>query len=200
MTVTIVYALFGIPLTLLTLKSIGGSYNNKVKCIITMIESCFRGGMQAEIRNLELKVLIANVFLLVAILVSAAVVSHYQNRWSISQGLYVWFITVTTVGFGDFVPAKMMEGIQPNGFIIPGLCFMSGVVDALVEYVNKADVKFIRCRSAVCLCCNNTTHSSHGDNVIETVDTQLDYSCNNLGFGEATTNKETINSPGDTKL
>ncbi|XP_078377556.1 uncharacterized protein LOC144660710 [Oculina patagonica] len=196
--VTIVYALFGIPLTLLTLKSIGGWYNKLVKCIITMIENCFRG-MQHEIKNLELKVLIANVFLLVALILSAAVVSSYENTWSIRQGIYVWFITLTTVGFGEFVPEIMMKGLQPNTLIIPGLCFMSGVVDALVEYVNKADVRILRCRGAACLCCNNSTHLSDGDNVIEIADTQ-DHSCNNSGFEATTTKQDTINSCNDTTL
>ncbi len=198
--VTIVYALFGIPLTLLTLKSIGGGYNKLIKCVITMIENCFRGKQpDHEIKNLELKVLIANVFLLVALILSAAAVSSYENMWSIRQGIYVWFITLTTVGFGDFVPKIMMKGGQPNTLIIPGLCFMSGVVDALVEYVNKADVRILRCRGAACLCCNNATHSSDGDNVIETADTQ-DRSCNNPGFKPATTQQEALNSFNDTAL
>ncbi|XP_078375764.1 two pore potassium channel protein sup-9-like [Oculina patagonica] len=189
--VTIVYALFGIPwLTLLTLKSIGGGCNKLVKCIITMIENCFRG-KQPEIKNIELKALIANVFLLVALILTSAIMSSYENPWSIREGIYVWFITLTTVGFGDFVPKIMMRGGQPNALILPGLCFMSGVVDALVEYVNKADVRILRCRGAACLCRNNSTHSSPGDNVIETADTQ-DPSCNNSGSEAATTQQDAL--------
>ncbi len=76
---------------------------------------------------------------------------------------------------------------------------MSGVVDALVEYVNKADVRVLRCRGAACLCCNNSTHSSEGENVIEIADTQY-HSCNNSGFEATTTKQDTINSYNDTTL
>lgn len=192
--VTIVYAIFGIPLTLLTLKSIGGGYNHLVKCVITMIENSFRG-IQPEIRNLELKVLLVNVFLLVALIFSSAIVSYYEDKWNIRQGIYVWFITLTTVGFGEFVPLRMMEGFQPNSLIIPGLCFMSGVVDAMVEFVNKANVKVLRCR---CFCQgNNSTQSSQIDNGIETIDTQ-DHALNNVGFDAANTQDETVHN--DTTL
>ena len=168
-----------------------------VKCLITMIENCFRG-MQTEIRNIELKVLLLNVLLLVVIILSSAVVSSYEDSWNIRQGIYVWFITLTTVGFGDFVPTKMMADAQPNSLIIPGLCFMSGVVDAMVEYANKGDVK-VRCCPSSCFCFNNTSRSSPEENEIETVDTQ-NHPLNNLGFEEATTQKETINFRQDTAL
>lgn len=168
-----------------------------VKCLITMIENCFRG-MQTEIGNLELKVLLLNVLLLVVIILSSAVVSSSEDSWNIRQGIYVWFITLTTVGFGDFVPTRMMTGAQPNGLIIPGLCFMSGVVDAMVEYVNKGDVK-VRCCPSACLCFNNTSCSSPGENEIETVNTQ-NHSLNNLGFEAATTQKQTITFCQDTTL
>lgn len=117
--ITIVYAIFGIPLTILTLKSIGEGYNSKVKWLITKFENCLCR-KQNESKNLELKVLLGNIFVLTSIVFSAAAASQATNGWSIRQGVYVWFITLTTVGFGDFVPEVMMK-IQPSEWIIPGL-------------------------------------------------------------------------------
>ena len=155
--------------------------------------------MHTDIRNLELKVLLLNFLLLVVIILSSAEVSSLDDSWNIRQGIYAWFITLTTVGFGDFVPKRMTVGGQPNSLIIPGLCFMSGVVDAMVEYVYKGDGFKAPCCPSACPCFNNTTHSPHGENEIETVDTQND-SLNNLGSEAATTQKETINVHQDTKL
>ena len=168
-----------------------------MKFVIRKIENCFRG-IQTDIRNLELKVLLLNFLLLCVIIVSSAVVSRQEDSWNIRQGIYAWFITLTTVGLGDFVPKTMMVGGQPNGLIIPGLCFMSGVVDAMVEYVYKGDVK-IPCCPGACPCSNNTSRSSHGENEIDTVGTQ-NHSLNNLGFEVASTQKETISFRQDTTL
>lgn len=169
-----------------------------IKCLIRRIENCNRRGMPTDIRNLELKVLLLNFLLLAIIILSSAAGSLQEDSWNIRQGIYAWFITLTTVGFGDFVPKRMIAGGQPNGLIIPGLCFMSGVVDAMVEYLYKGDVK-VSCCPGSGPCTNNTTRSSNSENEIETVDTQ-NHSLNNLGFEAAATQKEAISSCQDTTL
>ena len=195
--VTIAYALLGIPLTVLTLKSIGGAYNNMVKCLIRRIENCSRG-MQTEIRNLELKVLLLNFLLVAIIILSSAASSSQEDSWNIQQGIYAWFITLATVGFGDFVPKRMMSGGQPDGLLIPGLCFMSGVVDAMVEYLYKGDAK-VPCCPGAGPCSTNTTSSAHCENGIDTVDTP-NLSLHNLGFEAAATQKQTTNVCQETTL
>ena len=168
-----------------------------VKCLIRRIENCNRG-RNTEIRNLELKVLLLNFLLLAMIILSSAAASSHEDSWNIRQGIYAWFITLTTVGFGDFVPKRMMAGGQPNGLIIPGLCFMSGVVDAMVEYVYEGDAK-VPCCPGACPCSNYTTRSSHGENEIETVDTR-NHSLNNLGFEATATQEEATRSSQVTTL
>lgn len=175
--ITIVYAIFGIPLTILTLKSIGEGYNSMVKWLITKFENCLCR-KQNESKNLELKVLLGNIFVLTSIVFSAAAASQATNGWSIRQGVYVWFITLTTVGFGDFVPEVMMK-IQPSEWIIPGLCFMAGVVDSMVEYFTKADFELNR-NNSKCFCCNNSLQSAQVE-----YDGTRKHSCNDLGLEEA---------------
>lgn len=143
--------------------------------------------------------LFANIFVLTALVFTAAGVSHAQDFWNIRQGVYVWFITLTTVGFGDFVPGIMIEGHQPNALLFPGLCFMAGVVDAMVEFVNKADVQVVRCKNT-CLCCNKSTQSSQVDgDGSETFGTK-NHSSNNMGFEEAPQQRQNANSSNDTTL
>ena len=190
--ITIVFAIFGIPLTVLTLKSIGEGYNRLVKCLITKLENCFCR-RQNEIKNLELKVLLGNIFVLTTIVFSVAAESQAQDGWSIRQGAYVWFITLTTVGFGDFVPKTMLE-YQPSGWIIPGLCFMAAVVDSVVEFVNKADFQLNRDNSK-CLCCNNSPQSAQVED-----DGTKKLSSNDLEIKGAHHQRRDANSARDTKF
>lgn len=190
--ITIVYAIFGIPLTILTLKSIGEGYNSMVKWLITKFENCLCR-KQNESKNLELKVLLGNIFVLTSIVFSAAAASQATNGWSIRQGVYVWFITLTTVGFGDFVPEAMMK-IQPSEWIIPGLCFMAGVVDSMVEYFTKADFELNR-NNSKCFCCNNSLQSVQVED-----DGTRKHSSNDLGLEEAHQQRRDARSTGDTKF
>ena len=166
--VTIGYALFGIPLILLTLKSCGSGYNSLLKCLLTKFEKCIR--KNTEILHLELKLLLLNFFALVTVIFIAATISIVKDGWNIWQGLYVWFITFTTVGFGDFIPTHMTTSEQPDSLLIAGLCFMSAVVDALVAWVERLN----RCQQNCCRSQNNIT--------IERDDDTSRNSICNLGF------------------
>ena len=166
--VTIGYALFGIPLILLTLKSCGSGYNSLLKSLLTKFEKCIR--KNTEISHLELKLLFLNFFALVTVIFIAATISIVKDGWNIWQGLYVWFITFTTVGFGDFIPTHMTTSEQPDSLLIAGLCFMSAVVDALVAWVERLN----RCQQNCCRSQNNIT--------IERDDDTSRNSICNLGF------------------
>ena len=164
-----------------------------MKRLIRRIEKC-----NSDITNLELKVLSLNFLFLAIIILTSAAASLHEDSWNIREGIYAWFITFTTVGFGDFVPKKMIAEGQPNGLIISGLCFMSGVVDAMVEYVYKGDDK-VPCCSGAGFCSKSTTRSANSENEIETGDTQ-NQSLSNLGFEEAATQNRAITSSQDTML
>lgn len=165
-TYTVVYAIFGIPLALLVFKSFARLYNKLLKYFIMMLGKYIR--KQHEIRNLEFIVLVLNIVALVAMIVASATVSFYQDDWNMREGIYVWFITFTTVGFGDLIPSTMVEGFQPNSHIIPGLCFMSGVVDALVECAAGLQVDACgRGNCFRCPFCNTLCESPHVDNATE---------------------------------
>ena len=110
-----------------------------------------------------------NIFAEVVIILALATMSCYQDGWKMREGIYVWFITFSTVGFGDIIPTKMTGGAQPNIFIIPGLCLMSGVVDSMVECA--AAFQGDPCRGKVfhCLFCHTLCGSSHVDTAVENI-------------------------------
>ena len=152
----------------LTLKSCGSGYNSLLKCLLTKFEKCIR--KNTEISHLELKLLFLNFFALVTVIFIAAAISIDKDGWNIWQGRYVWFITFTTVGFGDFIPTHMTTLEQPDSLLIAGLCFMSAVVDALVAWVERLNL----CQQNCCPSQNNIT--------IERDDDTSRNSISNLGF------------------
>ncbi|EDO38099.1 predicted protein, partial [Nematostella vectensis] len=98
---TIFYALVGIPLTLLTLKSMGNHYNHYIKKLIILIETrCLK---RTEVKGLEGKVCLGDITVAILYLLIASFFSCTRENWTFLQSVYAWFITLTTVGFGDLI-------------------------------------------------------------------------------------------------
>ncbi|EDO38100.1 predicted protein, partial [Nematostella vectensis] len=99
---TIFYALVGIPLTLLTLKAMGNHYNHYIKKLIILIETrCLK---RTEVKGLEGKVCLGDITVAILYLFIASILSCTTQNWTFLQSVYAWFITLTTVGFGDLIP------------------------------------------------------------------------------------------------
>lgn len=77
----------------------------------------------------------------------------YLENWSFVQGVYAWFATLSTIGYGDYVPgfelfrkaAKSSDNDVSLWFIISAmavpclaaLCVVSGVLNSLVEDIEE---------------------------------------------------------------
>lgn len=77
--------------------------------------------------------------LLLIILFAGAGCQMEMENWTFFEGFYAYFITFTTVGFGDLIPGSMIRG-SPKAkitvsilFIIMGLAAMSNVINGLVN-------------------------------------------------------------------
>ena len=67
-----------------------------------------------------------------------------ETEWHIISSVYSIFVTYSTIGFGDFIPFED----QKYAFVIivlPGLSFMSSLVDSVIAYVEKSNVINARC-------------------------------------------------------
>ena len=102
----IFYAFFGIPLTGLMLKSIG-------ERIMDGIDSCFHAIdkklLQREARSVNFRTSILLFFIMLVMLVALAGLAVCYEGWSFFEGLYFAFITLSTIGFGDYVPSHPEE-------------------------------------------------------------------------------------------
>ncbi|CAH1791686.1 unnamed protein product [Owenia fusiformis] len=101
----IFYALFGIPFTAIILGGIGGQL---LKLRNKFIDKVFKDSAKFKEKTKGI-VLIASVILLgwtLFVLLPALLFSIVQ-QWSYGTALYYTFVTLTTVGFGDYVAGKL---------------------------------------------------------------------------------------------
>ncbi|XP_076325915.1 two pore potassium channel protein sup-9-like isoform X2 [Tachypleus tridentatus] len=131
------YALAGIPLGLVMFQSIGERLNTFVAYLLKTAKRCLK------MKNTE--VTETNLICLVSILstllmtTGAAVFSRYEY-WNYFDAFYYCFITLTTIGFGDYVALQKESALQNKPeyvafslvFILFGLSVVSAGMNLLV--------------------------------------------------------------------
>eukprot|EP00656_Telonema_subtile_P018481 TRINITY_DN199_c0_g1_i1.p1 TRINITY_DN199_c0_g1~~TRINITY_DN199_c0_g1_i1.p1 ORF type:complete len:381 (-),score=63.98 TRINITY_DN199_c0_g1_i1:215-1357(-) len=90
--------------------------------------------------------LVLCLFMLLHITVCMLVMAHYEG-WDIWTGLYFALVTITTVGYGQFVPTNAGTKIYTTFFILIGLG-ISGVFIAIIQ-MKVLDSMIVRSHRAV---------------------------------------------------
>ncbi|XP_042749862.1 potassium channel subfamily K member 16-like [Lagopus leucura] len=103
------YALFGVPLNLAFLNQLGKGLNAH---LITLERWVQKPGHDQVVQRLAMAVFLTAGILL--FLVFPPLVFSYVEGWSYGEGFYFTFITLSTIGFGDYV-----VGTNPNKHYIP---------------------------------------------------------------------------------
>ncbi|CAI2349264.1 unnamed protein product [Caenorhabditis sp. 36 PRJEB53466] len=155
----ILYALFGVPLILITVADIGKFLSENIVQLYTwyrkLRDKCSKKQKYSVISNkddrnkegelnldhLENYISIP-IFLIVTILLSyitlGAVILSMWEGWDFFSGFYFSFITMTTVGFGDIVPLKREYYILDLCYIIIGLSITTMCIDLVgIQYIRK---------------------------------------------------------------
>ena len=100
----VVYALFGIPGTCLTLKAVG----DKIMELFTRLIITFERRLlkRPHPQKVETKVAITTIVITVFFLLPllSLIVKVRHEQWSYIESFYFTFITLSTIGFGDYLP------------------------------------------------------------------------------------------------
>ena len=104
-TFSVIYAVIGIPICGILLSALGDRFNKFKDKILQRGFQKFDKKWQRKL--LSLFIITGSGMLLFIFIPSA--IFHAQEGWSYHDALYFCFITLTTVGFGDFVPGKNIQ-------------------------------------------------------------------------------------------
>lgn len=135
------YALLGIPLSLVTFQSLGERINMLVRSLLRRVKQGL-GLRRSEVSmgNMVLASLLSCMSTLCA---GAAAFSHFEG-WSFFNAYYYCFITLTTIGFGDFVALQKKDALQKRPHYVV-FCFMYILVGLTVvgAFLNLVAVRFL---------------------------------------------------------
>lgn len=126
------YALLGIPATCLTLKAVGDKIAELFTKLITTFEK--RLLKRPHPKHVELKValttVVSTMFFLLPFM--SLIVKVRRESWTFVESFYFTFITLSTIGFGDFLPHfdKDADYVLVV-FAFVGLAFVSSIFCSL---------------------------------------------------------------------
>ncbi|XP_015790741.1 two pore potassium channel protein sup-9 [Tetranychus urticae] len=131
------YALAGIPLGLVMFQSIGERLNTFVAYSLRYCKKCFKM-KKKEVSETNLVMFV--LFLSTLVMTTGAAAFSKWERWSYFDAFYYCFITLTTIGFGDYVALQKESALQSKPeyvifslvFILFGLSVVSGGINLLV--------------------------------------------------------------------
>ncbi|XP_051919401.1 potassium channel subfamily K member 2 [Hippocampus zosterae] len=156
----IVYALLGIPLFGFLLAGIGDQLGTIFAKIIARVEKMF---VHWDISQTKIRVISTLLFVLFGCLLfvglPAAIFQHIEG-WSALESLYFVVITLTTIGFGDFVAGgseiEYLDYYKPVVWfwILVGLAYFAAILSMIGDWLRvisrrtKEEVGEIRAHAA----------------------------------------------------
>lgn len=97
--VCIAYAVFGIPICIAMLAVVGDVMRIGHMTWIQKVEKHFPLNLSCDIKC----VIVCGTQMVLLIFIGAAIHMELDN-WTLDEGIYAWFITFSTIGFGDLIP------------------------------------------------------------------------------------------------
>ena len=174
----IVFAILGIPVTILAFKSVGELISLGISSTIAFVETkCCR----KEPTHVEAKCTVATCLLMMIMLLLGAIMQSNFDDWSYLEACYFWVITFTTIGYGDYIAGsetrkkgtgnpktKVVKSLNVAFHIAwttIGLCVFSSVLNAAATFIEKRTLAKRRCGKRSCCCCagQQESDSEKGD-------------------------------------
>uniref|UniRef100_A0A665WJW0 Potassium channel subfamily K member n=1 Tax=Echeneis naucrates TaxID=173247 RepID=A0A665WJW0_ECHNA len=135
------YALLGIPLTLVMFQSLGERINTFVRYLLHQAKKCL-GLRQTEVSMANM-VTVGFFSCMSTLSVGAVAFSHCEG-WSFLHAFYYCFITLTTIGFGDYVALQRDNALQNDPRYV-AFCFVYILMGLTVigAFLNLVVLRFL---------------------------------------------------------
>ncbi|XP_008154837.1 potassium channel subfamily K member 9 [Eptesicus fuscus] len=139
------YAVLGIPLTLVMFQSLGERMNTFVRYLLKRIKKCC--GMRNTDVSMENMVTVGFFSCMGTLCIGAAAFSQCED-WSFFHAYYYCFITLTTIGFGDYVALQTKGALQKKPLYV-AFSFMYILVGLTVigAFLNLVVLRFLTMNS-----------------------------------------------------
>ena len=95
---------------MLALKTVGELIVYGVNKVVKKFET--KVLKKSEVRQLQTKTAVILFLLLVMLIMTASILLARKAGWTVTESVYCWFITYTTIGFGDYVAKDFPQSIQ----------------------------------------------------------------------------------------
>ena len=95
---------------MLALKTVGELIVYGVNKVVKKFET--KVLKKSEVRQLQTKTAVILFLLLVMLIMTASILLARTAGWTVTESVYCWFITYTTIGFGDYVAKDFPQSIQ----------------------------------------------------------------------------------------
>ncbi|XP_066275241.1 TWiK family of potassium channels protein 7-like [Branchiostoma lanceolatum] len=152
----IFYAMFGIPLMMTWVSDVGAKLDSLLRYLVGKMSRC-RSKKESEVDSVPSWV---TIFLLAAfLLLDAAGLSAFEN-WDLLDSIYYSYITVTSIGFGDFVPSNQLNVVLALPHLMVGLALASmlnGLTGQTIMWLSANFAQWARVMvGKPCPCCGLT--------------------------------------------
>lgn len=104
---TVFYGLAGLPISMLALKTLGEVIVSGAQSFVVRIEK--RLLKVRDVRRIRQKTFLATCALMILFLLLGSVINLVAEGWSFVEGLYTWFVVLSTIGFGDYIPFQSLD-------------------------------------------------------------------------------------------
>lgn len=135
------YAVLGIPLTLVMFQSLGERINTFVRYLLLRAQRGLGLGLGLHKSEVSMgnMVLVGLLSCVSTLCIGAATFSHFED-WSFFHAYYYCFVTLTTIGLGDFVALQKNNSLQEQPpyvafsfmYILAGLTVIGAFLNLVV--------------------------------------------------------------------
>ncbi len=132
-----IYAIIGIPIGLVMFNSIGERFNYFASMIINKVRKIIKAKQE---ETTETDLICVGLLLSGIVFTTGAAGFSYYEGWTYYHSMYYCFITLTTIGFGDFVALQQDNALETKPeyvtfalfFIMFGLAIIAALLNLMV--------------------------------------------------------------------